>query len=428
MRGYFPILFILFIFWHNYVHSQNLITNPGFELYNNCPTGRGQILMSPGYDSFLTAIDWIDPTNTSPDYFNRCGTDSSVKLPYLSIDGYHEPHGGDACAGIALFSGNPADDTTDYWSEYLETKLSAPMIAGHQYYVNFYACLTYHGPMYYTIISVDQIGVRFTNNMIDTTSQGPMFYMTGTPDIVTPPGFYVTDTGNWTLISGIYTATGGEQWMTLGRFYSVPLNFITLYTASNPITENDDICYLLIDDVCAIDMGNFIGSDTTLYAPEFPITIGLGKPPGQYRWFNEDTSEQTQVSAPGTYYRERWRECSYYIDTFTVMEMPIDNCLWVPSAFTPNNDGRNDFFGPGNTYCQPAFESFSFIVYNRWGQKVFQTNNAGEKWDGTFNGKLAETGTYFYTIQYDYGGQFSSRNSSAATAPKIIKGDVTLIR
>ena len=108
--------------------------------------------------------------------------------------------------------------------------------------------------------------------------------------------------------------------------------------------------------------------------------------------------------------------------------MAVENCLWMPSAFTPNGDGLNDWFGPGNNYCQPDFSSFNFCIFNRWGEKVFQTFNAGEKWDGTFNGQRAETGTYYYILQYGYGSSFARLNSTAATEPKVIKGDVTLIR
>ena len=421
------IILLLLSSYYQAAKGQNLVTNPGFEQYNNCPTGRSEINMSIGYDSFLTAIDWVDPTNTTPDYFNRCGTDSSVRLPYLSLDGFHEPHSGNACAGISMFTGNPNNYTTDYFNEYLETRLSSPMLAGHTYYVSYYVCLTYHGRTTYDIISVDRIGARLTNNMIDTTSQGPMFFMTGAQDIESPAGVFITDTANWTLVSGIYHAIGGEQWLTIGRFYPVPLSFIKLHTAEHPPYAGHSTCYMLIDDVCAIDMENPTGTDTNIYSPQFPIVIGDSKP-GQYLWYNGDTSIQSEVSSPGTYLRQRWNDCSYFMDTFRVAEMPVENCLWMPSAFTPNNDGLNDFFGPGNNYCQPDFQSFNFLIFNRWGQKVFQTNDPGEKWDGTYNGKLAETGTYYYILQYTYGGMFSYQNNIAATAPKVIKGDVTLIR
>lgn len=409
--------------------GQNMVTNPGFESYNHCPSARGQITASPLYDTFTTVTDWVDPTLTTPDYFNRCGTDATVRLPFLKLDGYHEPRTGNGCAGISVFSGNLLNDTTDYWSEYLETRLSAPMIANHTYYVSFYVCLTYHGREYYNIISVQNIGARITTVRTDTASTGPMYYMEGMEDIQMPPGLYISDTANWTLISGIYKAQGGEQWLTIGRFYTGTINYKLIHS---PTPDSPDlsttVCYMLVDDVCTIDMEYPAEHDTMIYTPEYPISLGTGAPAGQYLWDNGDTAQLITVQAGGKYVRHRWTECGYYADTFTVAGMPVENCLWMPTAFTPNGDGKNDRFGPGNNYCQQAFVSFSFAIYNRWGQKVFETNNAGEKWDGAYEGRNAETGTYFYTLHYDYGAPFTALNSNAATAPKLIKGEVTLIR
>jgi gliding motility-associated-like protein len=264
--------------------------------------------------------------------------------------------------------------------------------------------------------------------MIDTNVAGPAYYLWGTPDIKTPPGMYITDTANWTLVSGIYHAAGGEQWLTVGRFYTPRINYILLYSPpNNDINTIPSACYMLVDDVCVIDMSHPVISDTAIYTPQFPITIGVGKPDGEYLWNNGDTSLQITVSAAGTYTRQRWSGSGYYTDKFTVSETPIDFCVWLPSAFTPNGDGKNDVFGPGDNYCHPDFSDYSFNIYNRWGQMVFQSVNAGEKWDGRFGGVLQETGVYFYTLRYMYAGAFASKNKSQSM-PAFVKGDVTLIR
>ena len=72
-----------------------------------------------------------------------------------------------------------------------------------------------------------------------------------------------------------------------------------------------------------------------------------------------------------------------------------ENKYFVPTAFTPNNDGLNDCFGVaywGN------INSFSFTIFNRWGQKVFSTNNILQCWDGKYNGIVQSTGTFVYQI------------------------------
>ena len=426
MKKYIPI-FLFCLFYCLQASGQNLVTNPGFEEKYKCPSDRSTIIYLPIYRDFPSALDWVSPLNTTPDYFNRCASAATVRLPYLSIDGYHEPHSGDACAGISMFSGNVLHDTSDYWSEYLETKLSSPLEAGHDYYVSYYVCLTKHSESNYNIISVDNIGARLTVNMTDTSCLEPMFFLSGKPDIHTPAGTFITDTINWTLVSGIFHATGGEQWLTIGHFYTDTLHYLVLFSPVGDIGKIHSICYMLVDDVCVTDMSTPDITDTVIYTPQFPVSIGLGKAEGQYLWDNGDTTLQIKVSAPGTFVRQRWANCKYYIDTIKIKEMPVDYCVWLPSAFTPNDDGLNDQFGPGNTYCHPDFSDFSFNIYNRWGQLVFQTVDPGLKWDGKLNGVPQEMGVYFYTLRYEYAGAFAAQNKTPGK-PVLIRGDVTLVR
>jgi len=71
--------------------------------------------------------------------------------------------------------------------------------------------------------------------------------------------------------------------------------------------------------------------------------------------------------------------------------------LFMPSAFTPNGDGRNDLFRipPGIPVTITRF-----AVYDRWGGMVFATSNTGEGWDGTRSGTLQPTGTYAWYVEY----------------------------
>ena len=71
----------------------------------------------------------------------------------------------------------------------------------------------------------------------------------------------------------------------------------------------------------------------------------------------------------------------------------------VPSAFTPNNDGLNDFLYPLNAF---KADNLKFKVYNRLGQKIFETTDWKIKWDGTFNGIKQPTGTYVWFLNYTH--------------------------
>lgn len=93
----------------------------------------------------------------------------------------------------------------------------------------------------------------------------------------------------------------------------------------------------------------------------------------------------------------------------------MDEPLFVPSAFSPNGDGKNDVFRVTNLTFQKLLE---FRVFNRWGQEVFNTNNGRKGWDGTWHGQVQDPGVYQYIIKVSHpDGRL-----------QIFKGDVTLIR
>ena len=70
--------------------------------------------------------------------------------------------------------------------------------------------------------------------------------------------------------------------------------------------------------------------------------------------------------------------------------------VFVPNSFSPNEDGLNDVF-LSNPY---EIEGWNLSVFNRWGSQVFQSKSAMEGWDGKFNGKSVEMGSYYWTLIY----------------------------
>jgi gliding motility-associated-like protein len=89
--------------------------------------------------------------------------------------------------------------------------------------------------------------------------------------------------------------------------------------------------------------------------------------------------------------------------------------LFVPSAFSPNGDGRNDIFRIANLSFQKVQE---FRVFNRWGQEIFTTTDSKKGWDGTWKGVAQNPGVYQFLIRVGYPDGFV----------ETYKGDVTLIR
>lgn len=87
----------------------------------------------------------------------------------------------------------------------------------------------------------------------------------------------------------------------------------------------------------------------------------------------------------------------------------------IPNAFTPNGDGQND------RLCISGLEEiveFSIAIFNRWGEKVYESDNPAQCWDGTFRGHACLAGVYTYTCHI----------RCHADEENDIKGDITLIR
>ena len=83
------------------------------------------------------------------------------------------------------------------------------------------------------------------------------------------------------------------------------------------------------------------------------------------------------------------------VDSVSIKVNPVDG-IFVPTAFTPNNDGKNDIFKPTMSI---HFTLLNFSVYNRWGQLLFSTAEKGVGWDGKFKGKEQNDGVYIWIVK-----------------------------
>ncbi|MBK8472749.1 MAG: gliding motility-associated C-terminal domain-containing protein [Sphingobacteriales bacterium] len=87
----------------------------------------------------------------------------------------------------------------------------------------------------------------------------------------------------------------------------------------------------------------------------------------------------------------------------------------MPTAFSPNGDGQNDVF---RAQASGTITDYYLVVYNRWGQMVFETTDLNAGWDGMFNGQQQEMGVYVYYARYTFAGDNED----------LLRGNVTLLR
>jgi gliding motility-associated-like protein len=95
-------------------------------------------------------------------------------------------------------------------------------------------------------------------------------------------------------------------------------------------------------------------------------------------------------------------------------QTPTSNKFLVPTAFSPNGDGHNDFL----VFNTKNVSSFNFKIFNRWGEVVFETENLSRFWDGNAKGSLTNAVVYTYIAK----GVYSDNEKF------LLKGNITVLR
>lgn len=238
------LFIIITILTRGYLYSQtNLVPNPSFESFTACPNGTASANQIENCDF------WINPTSYSPDYFNACDTYTpgyySNSVP-LNLEGFQAARTGNAYAGVITQYGNGPNAR-----EYIQSALTQSLLPGTSYFVSFYVSVGDSSPY-----SSNNVGAFFSDTPISSSNNNNLPY---SPQISNNPiSNPLTNKSNWTLVSGVFTATGGEKYITIGNFNDdASTNTFTFsgYTAQQ-IASN--YSYLYIDDVSVtLSNGNF---------------------------------------------------------------------------------------------------------------------------------------------------------------------------
>ncbi|OYU55240.1 MAG: PKD domain-containing protein [Chitinophagaceae bacterium BSSC1] len=147
-----------------------------------------------------------------------------------------------------------------------------------------------------------------------------------------------------------------------------------------------------------------------------------------WKWDLGNGQSSTLQNPPSTSYLPSGRQTQFFVrlqisngfnctDTISKRIFVLPNCyIDIPSGFTPNGDGLNDFLYPLN-----AFKAVDLIfrIYNRFGQVIFETRDWKKKWDGRINGMLQPSGTYVYLLEYTH---------KDTGKRQVLKGTTVLIR
>ena len=166
----------------------------------------------------------------------------------------------------------------------------------------------------------------------------------------------------------------------------------------------------------------FAGNDTIIVKGEYIYFNATGG--DVYTWTPSRYLNHTMISNPIGYYPDTTR-LDYIVhiaseagcegdDTINVWVVG-QSAVFVPSAFSPNGDGRNDILRPIGI----GFRNINYFrVFNRWGQPVFYGTHFNEGWDGSYQGHTADIGTYYWVLSIT--DRFGNEQK--------LKGDAALIK
>jgi hypothetical protein len=206
----------------------NLVLNGDFESYGLCPSSTS---------AMANAAPWFAPTLGSPDYFNACAGTNPPSVP-TNFEGVQAAHSGQGYAGCILYGPTGAPLNGSY-REYIATPLLAPLVAGQAYLVSFYVNLTD-----ISAHAIADIGAHLSvGPVLDYTMQEGLAVV---PQVVNPSTNLLTSTNAWMLVQGVFTAAGGEDYLTLGNFTS------DAATTAVPAGGTDFWTYYYFDDVSVV--------------------------------------------------------------------------------------------------------------------------------------------------------------------------------
>ena len=160
---------------------------------------------------------------------------------------------------------------------------------------------------------------------------------------------------------------------------------------------------------------HFLPKDTAICSYE-TITLQSKGSYKEYRWSTGDFSNQIEIKNPGTYILQvtDLNGCEG-TDQIKISSKPCAEGIYFPNAFTPNKDFKNDAFKP---IVFGKIMQFEFMVFNRFGKQIFNSNDPSKGWDGTIKGEPQPVGSFVWICNY----QFFDKPA------KSEKGVVTMIR
>lgn len=389
----------LIVLWHSVSIAQNLLGDGGFEKLtsNRC--------LDPD-DSFSRLEEWYS-LDATPDLFVANCTYNESDFIFWNEDS--APYEGNNFVGI--WSRWNSNNT--YFSEGISTQFTEPLVAGETYL--FQIMIRNMGgfqgldasvsgcslePEKHIDLYISDDSIKIENNFSNGTSSTTASLVASLASPIITGG----EMDDWSLVTTCFTAQGGERFlalmMPLGTFGTLPpcaiqassgvfrsfyyqLDEASVSILPEVFSGNVEKC---IDEEKEVDVSIFFEydfDDTTLFV-----------------WEDGFSGMNRTLTDNGNYEIEALISCTSIFLELEVDEVSCSEEVYIPNAFSPNNDGINDRLVISYAN-KDVLANFNLMIYDRWGGIMFDTQNPTNSWDGSFSGKDASSGTYILQLSYD---------------------------
>jgi len=220
----------LIVLFGTAAYAQNLVPNPSFEQYFQCPSSYNQQGSSRNF-----APGWASPTQGTPDLFNRCSFgNSGVPKNWAGVAQAHKGYG---YCGIYVWLANSS------YREYLQTRLTDTLVAGRKYGVEFFFRLAG-----YSKYSINQIGALLSDSTPLVAHD--RIWQVAPSFVHVMDSAFSQSTGQWNRVYFEYVAKGGERFLSIGNFAhenEIKTFHLTYAQTVEPLLKSAS--YFYVDDV-----------------------------------------------------------------------------------------------------------------------------------------------------------------------------------
>lgn len=183
-------------------------------------------------------------------------------------------------------------------------------------------------------------------------------------------------------------------------FDGIPRTLDGIYTQTTILANGCDSITTLILSISPNPIVSIVGD--SILCNNTLDTLSSNNTFNQYNWNTGENTHSISFYNAGKYVLTVTNQ--YNCSSSDSLTIEVINCedtcqIYVPNSFTPDNDGFNDlFFVKVNDEC--IFSEYRFLIFNRWGQLLFESNNTNETWDGSYKGLKSQIDTYIWLLEY----------------------------